>query len=310
MSSKNKWLSKDGKYYDDYLEKKSADYAWETQRKEQQQQNALLAEQNRLLQEENDRKEKLEQERLAFEREKEQNRYEEMLEQQQHDKEMRILGLFDSIGLNKQYYDNFIKYLASNNEKDLEDIIYDRDSIKDKIEEIDDILTDPVNNMNEKLTSWHKGTREEYSQYMKECYNTDKKAEKLRLKYEKFINTPWDLTEKDVQCFKLEKNRETYIKRQKDYQNYEKMSKILLFTCIISFILVLLFAVLDSIYNTDIYESNDIFMNLALFLMIPAFGVPIIAGIRAKNDTKNVYITQMKGIIQKEINNIPVKVLD
>ncbi len=107
----NKWLGRDGKYYDDLLSKNLADRQVDLQEKqlsELQRQNALK-QQELFAQQQNAENERRER---AFQQEN-QRKHERELAQQQfnHDQEMRILGLFDSVGLNKSYYDKFINYL-------------------------------------------------------------------------------------------------------------------------------------------------------------------------------------------------------
>ena len=94
------WYGKDGKQYATFNDKMRADDAWDEQRTEQTRQNALIAEQNRLLREQTEKKEKLE------------------LEKQEHDKEMRLLSICDSIGISKKIYDDYIEYLVRNNQEE------------------------------------------------------------------------------------------------------------------------------------------------------------------------------------------------
>ena len=113
------WIGKDGQKYDTFNEKIFADNAWDEQREEQQRQIALLNTQNRIIEMEkaNDRKT---QQQLEEER-------------QNHDKEMRLLGLCDKIGISKKTYDDFVDYLIVN--KDYKEI----EEIKLNLQEIENI---------------------------------------------------------------------------------------------------------------------------------------------------------------------------
>lgn len=111
------WYGKDGKQYATFNDKMRADDAWDKQRAEQTRQNALLAEQNRLLREQTEKKEKLE------------------LEKQEHDKEMRLLSICDSIGISKKIYDDYIEYLVRNNQ---EEKLTNLDNEMSKIQKIEE----------------------------------------------------------------------------------------------------------------------------------------------------------------------------
>ena len=143
----NKWLGRDGKYYDDLLSKNLADRQVDLQEKqlsELQRQNALK-QQELFTQQRNAENEKRER---AFQQEN-QRRHERELAQQQfnHDQEMRILGLFDSIGLNKSYYDKFINYLLGG-VTDYNDVknrlINDNDYMEEKLNILKELLPDPA----------------------------------------------------------------------------------------------------------------------------------------------------------------------
>ena len=111
------WYGKDGKQYATFNDKMRADDAWDKQRAEQTRQNALLAEQNRLLREQTVAKEKLE------------------FERQEHEKEMRLLKICDSIGISKKIYDDYIEYLVSNNQ---EEKLTNLDNEMSKIQKIEE----------------------------------------------------------------------------------------------------------------------------------------------------------------------------
>ena len=93
-------LGKDGKIYGTMNDKFAADSRWE----QQQQQNKLLAQQNELIAQQSRDKERLAREQMANDMAIESSR-------QQHEKEMRLLNLCDSIGISKSIMDSYIDYL-------------------------------------------------------------------------------------------------------------------------------------------------------------------------------------------------------
>ena len=126
MSGLNGYRGKDGKVYNDWGELTRANNLWDQQQKQnellnsqnrllregQQEQNRLLEEQNRLLEEQRilEEKQREEERRIEREREEEQREFErnrlkmqENIEEsrQEHDKEIRLLGLCDEVGINK-----------------------------------------------------------------------------------------------------------------------------------------------------------------------------------------------------------------
>ena len=146
----NKWLGRDGKYYDDLLSKNLADRQVDLQEKqlsELQRQNALK-QQELFAQQQNAENERRER---AFQQEN-QRKHERELAQQQfnHDQEMRILGLFDSVGLNKSYYDRFINYLLGGviDYNDVKNrLINDNDYMEEKLNILKELLPDPAKNI-------------------------------------------------------------------------------------------------------------------------------------------------------------------
>ncbi len=125
------WRGKDGKWYDNYIDRQAADMAWDKQRREQAEQKELLEKQNRIL------AENAREERIALK------------QKMEHDELMRILGLFDAVGLNKDYYDRFVKYLTGkacevlkNWENEDEDFKYDQRKQQEYLNEIKGILND------------------------------------------------------------------------------------------------------------------------------------------------------------------------
>ena len=146
----NKWLGRDGKYYDDLLSKNLADRQVDLQEKqlsELQRQNALK-QQELFAQQQNAENERRER---AFQQEN-QRKHERELAQQQfnHDQEMRILGLFDSVGLNKSYYDKFINYLLGGviDYNDVKNrLINDNDYMEEKLNILKELLPDPAKNI-------------------------------------------------------------------------------------------------------------------------------------------------------------------
>ena len=100
------FYSKDGKRYDTYSEATGADEKYNNMIK----QTNLLEQQLQNQKERNEEMKRLEEEKMH------QNELMN-IEKRIHDKEMRLLGLFDRVSLNKKYYDEFIDYLF--NEKNL-----------------------------------------------------------------------------------------------------------------------------------------------------------------------------------------------
>lgn len=117
------WYGKDGKIYDNVNDKIKADNLWD----QQERQNKLLEEQNRLLEEqriadernrEEDRKNQIEFEKRERTRELEEienRQFQRELEisRHEHDREMRLLNLCDSIGISKSIIDNYLKSFYS-----------------------------------------------------------------------------------------------------------------------------------------------------------------------------------------------------
>lgn len=98
---RGKFLSKDGQWYDTPSEKFSADLAWDVKQGTQEKQNRLLQQQNRLMEQQMQMQYDLEQEKI-------QKDYEIEMKKLAHAEKMRILRLFDDIGISKETYDTFI----------------------------------------------------------------------------------------------------------------------------------------------------------------------------------------------------------
>ena len=109
--------SKDGKIYKTGLEAMMADKAWNEKMAVQEQQNKLLEEQNRLI-----LQNKIQEEQRKNHEEQIATIKDETIKQKKIAEESRILRLFDDIGLNKRYYDDYVSYLFGNYQKQLEDI--------------------------------------------------------------------------------------------------------------------------------------------------------------------------------------------
>lgn len=151
MATNGKWLGNDGQWYDTLVEKNTADTAWSKQREEQQQQNELIAEQNRLIQEQAEREEKRIKEQQEYDREQERIRKLELEEQHEYEEDRRIIKLFDSIGLHKQYYNDFMHYLIND---EIAKLLDDIEKLKgyilwnnNDIKKLDEILESPVDNI-------------------------------------------------------------------------------------------------------------------------------------------------------------------
>ena len=116
------WESKDGKFYDTLLEKNSADRAWDEKMAVQEQQNKLLEEQNRLILQNQINQNKMREEQIRRQEEQIETIKNETTKQKEIADESRILRLFDDVGINKRYYDDYISYLFGDYQKQLEDI--------------------------------------------------------------------------------------------------------------------------------------------------------------------------------------------
>ena len=121
-NTKPSWRSKDGQYYNTVWEKTSADIAWDEKMAVQQQQNKLLEEQNRLILQNQISQNKIQEEQRKNHEEQIATIKDETIKQKKIAEESRILRLFDDIGLNKRYYDDYVSYLFGNYQKQLEDI--------------------------------------------------------------------------------------------------------------------------------------------------------------------------------------------
>ena len=138
MSGLNGYRGKDGKVYNDWGELTRANNLWDQQQKQnellnnqnrllregQQEQNRLLEEQNRLLEEKRIADEKQREEERRLERERIETEREIRLQEietekeieesrQEHEKEMRFLKLCDEAGINKGLFDSFIFYISN-----------------------------------------------------------------------------------------------------------------------------------------------------------------------------------------------------
>ncbi len=142
------YRSKNGKWYDNMVDKMEADRAWDIQRAEQEEQNRLLEEQNQLMQKQLLEKNKLEREKIESNIKLEK-------EKMDHEEKMRILKLLDDIGLNKNVFDEFVNYLTHTNRnniilllneeiKEAENQIYNIDKFFENPEENFDYVEDLV----------------------------------------------------------------------------------------------------------------------------------------------------------------------
>lgn len=308
MAYNGKWLSDDGKYYDTFTEKATADHAWRTQREEQQAQNELLAKQNELLQEQTEQRNKLEREKLDFEREQEANRLYELELKQEHKEKMRILKLFDNIGLNKEYYDNFIKYLIANTTEydTLDSIVNQKEEIKSHIDMMKSNIENPKKvmsdynywkNQRERLNTmisddiWYDRKYDELS----DCYSTDPKAEKVYDRFTKFVDNPEGLAEEDIDNLSSKFDIQTFKELKRKNKNNTLFFKVSFAIWILSTILIIYGIFAD---NTDLGVYG-----LGLWMAM------IVIAILKINYTPD-YSSMMKEIIRKEIQNDYTKILD
>ena len=107
-----KYVGKDGRTYDDYHSYTLGNLAWDKMQAQQQEQNKLLKEQNKLLEQQEKQKKEIELEKIKQQKEieLEKMKQQEELERQRqitqrekmyHEDKMRILKLFDDIGMSK-----------------------------------------------------------------------------------------------------------------------------------------------------------------------------------------------------------------
>ncbi len=101
MATNGKFLGKDGQWYDTAQEMWSANSAWNEKQGIQKEQNRLIQQQNQLLQQQNELNYQIEQEKI-------QKNYELEMNKMKHEEKMRILKLFDNVGINKETYDLYI----------------------------------------------------------------------------------------------------------------------------------------------------------------------------------------------------------
>lgn len=109
MATNGKFLSKDGQWYDTAQEVWSANSAWNEKQGIQKEQNRLLQQQNQLLQQQNELNYQIEQEKI-------QKNYELEMNKMKHKEKMRLLKLFDDVGISKEIYDNYINTNILNKE--------------------------------------------------------------------------------------------------------------------------------------------------------------------------------------------------
>lgn len=100
----------------------AADKAWDEKMAVQKQQNKLFEEQNRLILQGQINQNNLQEEQRKNHEEQIAIIKNETIKQKKIAEESRILRLFDDIGLNKRYYDDYVSYLFGNYQKQLEDI--------------------------------------------------------------------------------------------------------------------------------------------------------------------------------------------
>ena len=160
------YIGDDGKEYNTFREMMGANEKYRNLKE----QTRLLDEQNKLIQEQN----------YNMQKEAEMNRQlqqEKMLhdaviaeEQMEHDKEMRILGLFDSVGLNKKFYDEFVSYLFSDNVLELVEV---NEKNNTKINELD-------NNIN--LINDYLNKKVDFDKISKFVYNEEDKDTLIKTK--------------------------------------------------------------------------------------------------------------------------------
>lgn len=109
MATNGKFLSKDGQWYDTAQEMWSANAAWNEKQGIQKEQNRLIQQQNQLLEQQSMLNYQLEQEKI-------QKNYELEINKMKHEEKMRLLKLFDDVGISKETYDNYITKSILNKE--------------------------------------------------------------------------------------------------------------------------------------------------------------------------------------------------
>ena len=166
------YRSKDGQWYENGMDAMTADQAWEEKQGLQKEQNRLIQEQTQMLEEQNRLNREIEKEKIEKNHELE-------LQKMSHDEKMRILNLFDNIGISKETYDNYVNKNILNKEyKELDDLIecvnnleyflrnsafYFGSSLETEEDEFDYLFDDSIKIKREIISS---------------CYEIDKKYEK------------------------------------------------------------------------------------------------------------------------------------
>lgn len=105
-----KYLSIDGAWYSTFDEKLAADARY----KQQERQNELIEQQTRKIEQQNRLIEQQNQLNYQLEQEKIQKNYELEMNKLQHEEKMRILRLFDDVGISKETYDAYINSKFTN----------------------------------------------------------------------------------------------------------------------------------------------------------------------------------------------------
>lgn len=263
MATNGKWLGNDGQWYDTLIEKNTADTAWSKQREEQQQQNELIAEQNRLLQEQAQREEERVREQREYDRQQERIRELEEEEQREYEANKRIIKLFDSIGLHKQYYDDFMRYLINDEiAKLLDDIENLKDCIlwdNNYIKQLDGILKSPVDNIHKyqrDVRNFNKLSFDSQVEFadmnpqdnwideaIEKCYSGSKEEEKIKNKLVECMN--------DISLLNTLTSKENHYFHGYEYKGYMRKRSKNNVIAVLSGIAAFIFYIIGKIVKLD-----------------------------------------------------------
>lgn len=298
------WESKDGKFYDTLLEKNSADRAWDEKMAVQEQQNKLLEEQNRLILQNQINQNKMREEQIRRQEEQIETIKNETTKQKEIADESRILRLFDDVGINKRYYDDYISYLFGDYQKQLEDINL---SIRNCKAWSTWLVADIDEN------GIHNNTTFDFD----DCY-IEKENEKLK-ECLKNINLLKELTDNDINGLSSEvmnipslpnnnlSNKELFPSLIDKYFNTYKKRKI---SGIITFVSLAITFILMMI---DVGKSMDIGFTIFIIIGFPgmiAYSLYLFKNLTSKSNIKDVINYEIKNSRKLDVKKAKKKLKD
>lgn len=298
--------SRDGKIYKTGLEAKMADLAWNEKMAVQEQQNKLLEEQNRLILQNQISQNKIQEEQRKNHEEQIATIKDETIKQKKIAEESRILRLFDDIGLNKRYYDNYISYLFSGftyeDRKNLKNLSSSINNIEFDQEELEQYLNGK--DINDKY--FHL-----YEIDLNDCYKinnnaTIKKLNKCLINIDdiyfleqKDINAISDDVVSDIGVYNNNlSNKNLFCKLRSKNTRIFKVKKILKWSCIISVILgILLLAILK--------DKSDDSLFMFLCFIYGLFSGPILYAVAYSiHKSNDIVISNIINYELKKMNSV------